>query len=360
MTQPVLNVGICGIGRIASNHAEEIASYPNLFRLVACADILPDRLVHELPKPLETAAKYHSLEEMLAHPELDVVTICVRHEDHVPMAVKIMEAGKIAVVEKPVATSLAEYDRLLDAARRHPGKLFLRHNRRFEAPFVKVRQLMDSGLIGDVQYIKLYRSVGFCRRNDWMTMTEFYGGLLSNWGPHLIDQALQLLGGKVVDIWADVRHVISIGDGDDLFKILLKADNGRLADIEVSGCNAMPGREMEIIGSRGTIVYEGGKLTARYLDPSLQLRTDLKPHPETPRKTYGNFDETLNFFSSEIQIPALNMRVLWDHLYNDAVNHIPTPVKLEEARETVRVTEEAFRKSGFQPMLRYLDAHAKA
>ena len=335
MMKPVLNVGICGIGRIASNHAEEIASYPNLFRLVACADILPDRLVHELPKPLETAAKYHSLEEMLAHPELDVVTICVRHEDHVPMAVKIMEAGKIAVVEKPVATSLAEYDRLLDAARRHPGKLFLRHNRRFEAPFVKVRQLM-------------------------MTMTEFYGGLLSNWGPHLIDQALQLLGGKVVDIWADVRHVISIGDSDDLFKILLKADNGRLADIEVSGCNAMPGREMEIIGSRGTIVYEGGKLTARYLDPSLQLRTDLKPHPETPRKTYGNFDETLNFFSSEIQIPALNMRVLWEHLYNDAVNHIPTPVKLEEARETVRVTEEAFRKSGFQPMLRYLDAHAKA
>lgn len=351
-----LKVGIVGVGRIGGNHAAEIGRMPDLFELVACADHDPERLVKEVPKELENAAKYNSLEEMLNHPGLDMVTIAVRHPDHVPMAIKILEAGKIAVVEKPVATSVAEMEHLLAVAKNHPHKLFLRHNRRFEPAFIKVRELMNSGLIGEVQYIKLYRSVGFCRRNDWMTMTEYYGGLLSNWGPHLIDQALRLLDSPVVDLWADVRRVVSIGDGDDLFKILLKAENGRLADIEVTGANTMPGREMEIIGSRGTIVYNEGKLTARYIDPCVELK-DLKPHPENPRKEYGNFDETLYFINAEYQCPKISQTVLWKHLYDEVTKGIPSPIKLEEGLETVRITEEAFKKSGFEAIRKY---HSKA
>ena len=354
MSNKILNVGICGLGRIGGNHAYELSSLPDMFKLVACADNLPSRLEPSIiPPQLKDVAKYSSLEAMLEHPDLDMVTIGVRHPDHVPMALKIAGAGKIAVVEKPVATSVAEMEKLIAAAKEHPHKIFLRHNRRFEAPFVKMRQIIASGLIGEVQYIKLYRSVGYCRRNDWMTMTEFYGGLLTNWGPHLIDQALQFLESPVVDLWADVRHVISIGDGDDLFKSILKGANGRLADVEVSGCNAMPGREMEIIGSKGCLVYENQKLHARYLDPTIKLRDDLKPHPETPPKAYGNFDETLNFFESDIQVPELSMTVLWKYLYDDAVNGVPTPIKLEEALETVRVTEMAYAKSGFQPIKRF-------
>lgn len=347
-----LKVGIVGIGRIGGNHASEIGGMPDKFELVACADNDPERLTKDLPEQLKNAAKYNSLEEMLQHPGLDMVTIAVRHPDHVPMAIKILEAGKIAVVEKPVATSVAEMEAMLEVAKRHPHKLFLRHNRRFEAPFVKVRELINSGLIGEVQYIKLYRSVGFCRRNDWMTMTDYYGGLLSNWGPHLIDQALRLLDSPVVDLWADVRRVVSIGDGDDLFKILLKAENGRLADIEVTGANTMPGREMEIIGSRGTIVYNEGKLTARYIDPSVELK-DLKPHPENPPKRYGNFDETLYFVNAEYQCSDIHQSVLWTYLYNEVTKGIPSPIKLEEGLETVRITEEAFRKSGFEPIKRF-------
>lgn len=351
-----LKVGIVGVGRIGGNHAEEIGGMPDKFELVASADHDPERLVKDVPEQLKNVAKYPSLEEMLKHPGLDMVTIAVRHPDHVPMAIQILEAGKIAVVEKPVATSVAEMEHLLAVAKKHPHKLFLRHNRRFEAPFIKVRELMNSGLIGEVQYIKLYRSVGFCRRNDWMTMTEFYGGLLSNWGPHLIDQALQLLDSPVVDLWADVRRVVSIGDGDDLFKILLKAKNGRLADIEVTGANTMPGREMEIIGSRGTIVYSDGKIKARYIDPSVELK-DLKPHPENPPKKYGNFDETLYFVNAEYESPKISQTVLWTYLYDEVTKGIPSPIKLEEGLETVRVTEEAFRKSGFEPIRKF---HSKA
>lgn len=348
-----LKAGIVGFGRIGQfGHYTEMNEYPDRFEVAAVADILPERL-EDARKKNPAIQTCSSLEEMLANSDLDIITIATRHPDHVPMALKIMEAGKIAVVEKPVATSLQEMDELLAAGKAHPGKLYFRHNRRFEAPFIKVRQLIRDDVIGSVQYIKLYRSVGFCRRNDWMTMTEFYGGLLTNWGPHLIDQALQFLEAPVADLWADVRSVVSIGDGDDLFKILLKAENGRLADIEVSGSNTMPGRQMEITGNRGTIVYNGGKeIEVRRIDPSVELKP-LKPHPETPGLFYGNHDEKLYFVEEKYQVPEIPFSTLWVKIHESVTEGKEFPITPAEAREVVRVTEEAFRKSGFKPILNY-------
>lgn len=345
-----LKVGIVGIGRIAVfGHIPEIAALPEMYEITAIADNCPERL-DKCPEAVAKAKKYPSLEAMLKDKDIDMVTICTRHPDHVPMALQIMAAGKTAVVEKPVATSVAEMELLRKADAKNPGRLYFRHNRRFEPAFRKALQLITSGLIGEVQYVKLYRSVGYCRRNDWMTMTEFYGGLLSNWGPHLIDQALRFLDSPVKDVWADVRSVISIGDGDDLFKILLKAENGRLADIEVTGANTMPGREMEIIGSRGTIVYEGGaKILVKSIDPSIKLKK-LKPHPENPSLKYGNFDETLHFVELQFDIPPIPGTAIWENIYGSAVNGIPPEVTFKQAYEVVKVTEEAFRKSGFAPI----------
>ena len=348
-----IKTAIIGLGRIAHmGHIKELLERKDKFEIIAVADNAPDRL-QKLPDGLEHVRKYNSLDELLEDKEVEMVTIAVRHADHVPMAIKIMKSGKTAVVEKPVATSVSEMDLLLAAAAEHPGKLFFRHNRRFEPAFIKAKQLCDAGVIGEIQYIKLYRSVGYCRRNDWMTMTEFYGGLLSNWGPHLIDQALQFLDSPVTDIWADVRNVISIGDGDDLFKILLKSENNRLADIEVTGANTMPGREMEIIGSRGTLVYNGNKIIEiKRIDPAVELKK-LAPHPENPPLKYGNFDEKLYFVEEKYQIPETTEAVIWDHIWNDIVNGIPTPITASQAREVIRITEEAFKRSRFEPIKKF-------
>lgn len=347
-----IKVGLVGIGRIARGHCMELAALPEKFEIVAIADHAPDRL-ENLPEVLQNTRKYNSLEAMLEDNDVDMINICVRHPDHVPMALQILDAGKIAVVEKPIATSVAEMEVLLAAGTAHPGKLFFRHNRRFEPAFIKVKELIDNGHIGEIQYVKLYRSVGFCRRNDWMTMTDFYGGLLSNWGPHLIDQALQFLDSPVVDLWADVRNVVSIGDGDDLFKILLKAENGRVADVEVTGANTMPGREMEIIGNRGTIVYNGGAtIDVRRIDPAVELK-NLKPHPENPPLKYGNFDEKLYFVEEKFQIPEQPAQPLWVHLWDSVVNNVPFPITPAQAMAVVQVTETAFKKSGFEPIRKF-------
>ncbi len=345
-----------GLGRMGRGHVNEIlGADPSRFELVAVCDNTPERL-ENLPANWGTQyTKYASLDEVLKDDRIDLVTLAVRHLDHVPLAKRVLEAGKYCMTEKPIATSVAEMKDLIACAEKHPGKLFLRHNRRFEPEFTKAKELMDSGLIGEVQYITINRSVGYCRRNDWMTMTEFYGGLLTNWGPHMLDHALQFLESPVVDIWADVRHSISIGDGDDLYKILLKAANGRLAEVQVTGANTLPGRELEIIGTRGTIAMEHGakRLHVRMVDPSIPFKP-LKPHPENPPLQYGNFDETLTFVDADYDPAPCQMTDVWKHCADTILNGVPYPIKYEEALEVVRITEEVFRKSGFQPMQKFL------
>ena len=106
----------------------------------------------------------------------------------------------------------------------------------------------------------------------------------------------------------------------------------------------------------GNTAYLAGKIKARYIDPSVELK-DLKPHPENPPKKYGNFDETLYFVDAEYESPKISQTVLWTYLYDEVTKGIPSPIKLEEGLETVRVTEEAFRKSGFEPIRKF---HSKA
>ncbi|MBO4648624.1 MAG: hypothetical protein J5806_10765, partial [Lentisphaeria bacterium] len=91
------------------------------------------------------------------------------------------------------------------------------------------------------------------------------------------------------------------------------------------------------------------KLIARYVEPGIKFKK-LKPHPENPPLKYGNFDEQLYFIQSEFQLPETSPQtVLWEYLYEEALNGIPSPLKLAEGREVVRVTEEAFRFCGLDP-----------
>ena len=345
-----IKIAVIGIGRKGRDHVKTLTGcFADRFELVAVCDTDPART-----DDIEAPKKYRSLEELLRDPEVEMVVIATRHLDHVPMAIRILESGRYCGIEKPVASSVAEMRRLQAASEAHPGKLFLLHNRRFESEFNRVRKLLDSGMLGEVNYIKLYRSVGYCRRNDWMTMPEFYGGLLTNWGPHLIDQALQLLASPVRELWADMRHCVSIGAGDDLFKIVMKGENGRVADVEVTGANAMPGREMEVICSRGTIVHEGDrKLKVRMLDPAVPL-AELKPHPENPPLSYGNFDEKLEFVEAVYGPAQVQESDMWKFIHDDICGVAPYPVKFGEGMEVVRITEEVIRRTGFAPLQKFI------
>ena len=98
--------------------------------------------------------------EMLKDDNVELISIATRHPEHVPMALQALEAGKYVNIDKPYALNNREMAMLAEADKKYPGKLFLRHNRRFEAPFQKAMKLIATGVLGEINTVKLYRSVG--------------------------------------------------------------------------------------------------------------------------------------------------------------------------------------------------------
>ena len=87
--------------------------------------------------------------------------------------------------------------------------------------------------------IKLSR-LGYAQRWDWQTLKEFGGGQLNNWGPHLIDHALQFINAPVKSVWSDMRQISASGDAEDHVKMVIRGENNIVVDIEISAGAALP------------------------------------------------------------------------------------------------------------------------
>lgn len=346
-----IKVGIVGLGRAGMNmHVREISMFPELFTIVAGADPTFSRAKHLEEKC--GARPYKSIEELLQDPEVELVSVASRSADHLKHTLQALEAGKSVFLEKPIAVNYDEALQLAEADKKYPNKLYFRQNRRFEPGFVFVRELIDSGKIGEVFEIKL-RRLSFQLRNDWQVLTECEGGQMNNWGPHLIDQALQLLDSPVKDIWCDRKRVAASGDAEDHFRLIMRSENGRVADIEISGGCSVPEPYFTVHGTRGTIVCKDDEeLSYRWLpdDDSGKGDSASKENPAIlpdEENTVGMGGVTKWRWGTIMIEPKqeAGTHLIWKYLYETIRNSKEFPIKTEEAVEVVRITDEAKKQS---------------
>jgi len=137
--------------------------------------------------------------------DVDLVVTATRSDTHAAVNIAGLQAGKHVIAEKPFATSTAEADATIEAARHAAGRLLVRQNRRFDAAFVHIKEILASGKLGDVHLVKLYRH-NYQRRADWQTLRAWKGGLMNNWGPHIIDHALRMIDARSC-LWIDLKNV---------------------------------------------------------------------------------------------------------------------------------------------------------
>ena len=266
-----IRVGVWGLGRAGNGmHFSELAMYPDQFEVVAGCDIDIERREAAMKKK-HGIHVYDNSADFLKDQEVELVTIATRSPDHVKHAIEAAEAGKYVMVEKPIACTLADALELKKASEKFPGKIFIRHNRRFEPAFVHIREIIKSGKLGEIFEIKLCRH-NFQWRADWQTLLDFGGGQLLNWGPHIVDHALQFLESPVREIWSDLKLVAAKGDAEDHLKIILKGENGRIVDLEISGGVSLPDPVYVVRGSRGSLVsYDEKRLKLKYLNPAVPI-----------------------------------------------------------------------------------------
>jgi predicted dehydrogenase len=211
--------------------------------------------------------------------------------------------------------------------------------RRWEAAFQKVKEVIDSGILGNVYEVNIEEN-GSQNRDDWQTLSEFGGGQLLNWGPHIIDHSLRFCGGAYTDMYSAIRHVAAAGDCEDHIKIVFTGVNGRIVDMEISGGAALPTPEYRIYGSRGALVSEKNSFKLRYLDPAVELEP-VVADPETPGvgTSFGN-KEALPWIEETVDAGNGGTDRVWDALYDSIRFGVKYPIALSEAAAVTEVIEK--------------------
>ncbi|OUS75262.1 hypothetical protein B1748_17355 [Paenibacillus sp. MY03] len=336
-----IKIGIVGLGRAGwGMHVEELRNSQHLFRIVAGCDPIAERrerLYQEFGSNV-----YDSVEQLVADPDVELVDIASRSNDHYAHGVMALQAGKDILLEKPMTKTLAEAEKLAETAERLGRKLYVRHNRRFDSDFLHVREIIDSGLLGDIFLIKLYRHQ-FQRRNDWQTLKVFGGGQLLNWGPHIIDHALQLMQSPSRLAWSRLDTIQAAGDAEDHVMLILEGDNGRVIEIEISGGMPLPAPWYQVYGTRGTLALTDSVISLKYLDRSFAL-PELKADSGTPEQHFG---KTGTFNAAEVEwieerIPVKAAETdFWQELYASIRRNQVFSVTTTEALQVVRMIAEA-------------------
>jgi predicted dehydrogenase len=341
-----LRIGLCGIGRSGSSMVvRDLARLPEV-RVVAGFDLLEERARHLSAMCGSKVCK--SFEALLDDPDVELIIVATRSHEHVPMTLQALKSGRDVLVEKPMALDLAGADKLIAAAEKYGRRLFVRHNRRFDAPFLQAMEIVQSGKIGKLFSVQL-RQGGYQRRADWQTLKKFGGGQLLNWGPHLVDWALQLVGGTAADVWADLKLIAAAGDAEDHVKLLIRGRTGIVADIEISGAAAITQPPWLLMGSHGSLLIDAkNQCTLRYFDG--KKLPALSVSDSTPAGRAGSH------FSGSEEIPWIEQNFpaaprktynFWVQLFKTMRRGTAFPITLQQARETMRVISLAKKGARF-------------
>lgn len=345
-TMSVIRVGLIGLGRAGwGMHTSELEPRKDKFVYTAACDLLPERR-ERMEKRYPGIRTYADYRELIADPDVDLVCIATRSIDHFIHARDALMAGKTVLAEKPMAVTYEqalELKRISDSGKY--GKLYVRHNRRFESNFMYTRGIIDSGILGNVYRIVLARD-SFERRSDWQTLSEFGGGLILNWGPHIVDHSLRLLGSEVAGFRSEMKHIAAGGDCEDHLELSFLGTNGRTVEMEISGGMALPQPEYRVYGDRGAMVINGNTAHFRYINPEQKLSPVISD-PGTPgaqsfgaTQTFAS-EEVLDWIERDEEITQHGLAVIWDYLYDAIAEGRDFPITLDEAVEVIKYIDLA-------------------
>ncbi len=341
MKKPI-KLGMIGVGRAGYGmHLPEMKD-KGLFEIYAVCDVENDRL--EKMEKEYGAKTYKRVEDIVEDPEIEVIDIATRSCDHFIHAMTALQAGKTVLLEKPVTMNYEEAKKLFAYAESlGENKLFIRHNRRFEPRFIEAQRIIDSGLLGEVYYIK--RSVlNFQRRQDWQTISQYGGGQLLNWGPHLIDQALRFSGGDYKRMTSYTRQVAAAGDCEDWVLASFEGINGRIVEIEISGGAAIGGPDYIIYGTRGALISRGETYEIKYL-PKDYVLPEIKANPHTPTGAAFGVQADIPFVTEERKWEDYELNQIWQYVYDTVRDGKEYPIKSEEALKVMEVISEIKRQN---------------
>lgn len=334
-----LNVALLGYGFVGKVfHAPLLSRTPGLFlHTVVSRDA--GKVHTDLPQVRVVA----DADEAFADPAIDLVVIATPNETHAPLAMAALMRGKHVVVDKPFTVTLEEAERVIAQARASGRLVSVFQNRRWDADFLTVRQLLGDGALGEIaefhSHFDRYRPQVAQR---WRESDVPGAGLWYDLGPHLVDQALQLFGTPLA-VQADLARQRTGARATDYFHVQLRYPRARV-HLHAGSLVAGNGLRFAVHGERGSYLKHG-------LDAQEErLRAGGMPgdagwgrDPQPGQLILAGEDGTL--IAQTVDSLPGDYRHYYSAMRAAIVDGMPLPVAPEEALSVMRLIEVGIRSA---------------
>ncbi len=339
-----IRFGVSGLGRVGwPFHCAQAAAHPE-FEFVAVQD--PERERRDEAERVYGVRSFAGFSEMLAAGRLDAVAIATPTHLHRAMTVEALRAGCHVLLEKPMAPDAVDAAAMVREAARRGRILTVYQPRRAAAYFQQLQALIASGIVGNVYHVRLCLHQ-FTMRNDWQALRKYGGGMLNNYGAHVLDQVLQLVGYDVKRLFCSLRRVASVGDAEDVVKVVLETRDGTIGEVDINQASAASQDFLGVWGTRGVISlpseYEGGFKVRHVAARTVRPR---KLHPDLASAGRRYPDGDIAFRESAIPVD----KTLAVDVYADLARAIRTGgrpfVRPEEPLALMRLIDRCRAESG--------------
>jgi len=205
---------------------------------------------------------YNKIEELLSDDGVDLIANVLPHSLHCVPTVASLKAGKHVIVEKPMCVTIAEATEMITTAEENEVMLSVHHNRRWDADFWTLRELVHSGIIGKVFNVEMWGG-GYGKPNPdwWRSVKAISGGQFYDWGAHYLDWLLNIIEAPMINVtgfyqpnlvWDDITN-------EDHVQAIIRFADNTMANIQMSNITKIGGPQWKLLGSHGAIVSEGGQ-----------------------------------------------------------------------------------------------------
>ncbi len=267
-----IEVAIIGYGGMGAWHGRLLKTVPCV-EIVGAYDIKSDRVSLAQENGIFT---FESLDALLADPRVDAVTVAVPNHLHEEVCIRAMEAGKNVICEKPVALNSLQLQNMIDTSKRCNVLFTVHQNRRWDEDFRTVKKLWDNETLGNIFRIesRVHGSRGI--PGDWRNQKEFGGGMVLDWGVHLLDQILLLIDKPWQSVYAQLSYVTN-ENCDDGFTAHLQFADGPVVEVQVGTSNFVSLPRWYVLGENGTAVIDGFRTQGRIVMVSDWEKRDAVP-----------------------------------------------------------------------------------
>ena len=340
-------IGYIGYGEMGSNYHYQVASD----RKDVCDDLAPVA-VYELRESQRSLAEsrglkaYDNISEFLKSDEFDIVVVATANNFHCEMTCRAIEAGKHVICEKPAAMNSSEFQKMVDTAEKTGKHLFIHQNRRFDVDFLNVKHAVETGRLGKIERIES----SFCGGTllGWRAFKDHGGGILFDWGVHLIDQIVYLLKEPVVSVYASLRSQNN-NEVDDNAIVEMTFKSGIKAVVTVSGTFLAPLPRFAVYGDMGTMwtdrLYDD-KCTLRYSEKSDWQEQEAYVYDNNGVHVRNQILKDEDLKRVEYPDDGFTIGQDWAALYKNMIDTIDGKdtmlVKHEEVMTVLKIIEAAF------------------